>query len=187
LRIIFMSAFLYSLAFAQGPAALAELEKLLALVGVKVNSTSTRRPSERAPANAGSQELLVRMSLGPAPNDSRQPQNRLEVVSRKRHASTVPRLRSLDLHPDHWLYVAIDRQATLLSWGTVPDPRVLRAEEPGPDGVLTGRRVVRTEADVLLSVPDDPAVIAVRIFQPERRGDSFVLVPLGEVPLDSGR
>jgi hypothetical protein len=166
--------------YAQGPARLAaDLEKLLTPAGIKTGGTSTRRPASLAPA--GSEEVLVRWSGTSA---TRAPQPSLDVVSRRKLSSRVRRLRSLDLHPDQWMYVAVDRESNLVSWDTVPDPRLLRAEQPGPDGVLTGQRVMRDQAEVLFSIADDPTVSRIRVFQPQRRGDSFELIAIGEVNLE---
>ena len=108
-------------------------------------------------------------------------------MARTRSASVVPAMRSLDLHPDQWLCVAVDRQGNLLSWSLIHDPRILRAEEPGANGLLSGQRLVRSDADFLVSIANDASASAIRIFQPRAESGSFVLDPIGEISLGPAR
>jgi hypothetical protein len=161
----------------------AELQKLLEPAGIRVG-VAARLPERAA---AGSEEVQVRWSEGVSADGLRQPSTKLTMLARTRSSSPVPSMRSLDLHPDQWLCVAVDRQGNLLSWTLIHDPRILRAEEPGPDGVLSGQRLVRSEADFLVSIASDAAAGAIRIFQPRAENGTFQLDPIGEIALGPSR
>jgi hypothetical protein len=115
--------------------------------------------------------------------DATKPSPRLALRARTRGAGSLPRLRSLDLAPDKLLVVAVSADGILRGWTVIQDPRFLRAEWPGPDGVLTGRTVPVPGAEFRVAIPDDPAVAEVRIFQPRWNGLSFDLEPVGMLAL----
>jgi hypothetical protein len=99
----------------------------------------------------------------------------LRVVSRAHDPGTFPRQRSLDLAEDRLFVAAIDAGGVLRGWSVIPDPRFVRSEVPGPDGVLTGQIVPVARPEFLVLIPDDPDVVEIRIFQPRRSGDAFTL------------
>jgi len=125
------------------------------------------------------QMLYVQMDQA----DAAKPSPRLALRARTRGAGSLPRLRSLDLAPDKLLVVAVSADGILRGWTVIQDPRFLRAEWPGPDGVLTGRSVPVPRAEFHFAIPDDPAVAEVRIFQPHWNGRSYDLEPVGTLAL----
>lgn len=97
------------------------------------------------------------------------------VVSRVRDRGKFPRLRAVELSEDKIFVAALDADGTLRGWSVIPDPRFVRSEGPGPDGVLTGQIVPVARPEFLALIPDDPKVVEVRLFQPHRSGDAFTL------------
>ena len=117
--------------------------------------------------------------------DAAKPSPRLALRARTRGAGSLPRLRSLDLAPDKLLVVAVSADGILRGWTVIQDPRFIRAEWPGPDGVFTGRSVPVPGAEFHVAIPDDPSVAEVRIFQPRWNGRSFDLEAVGTLALAS--
>jgi hypothetical protein len=68
------------------------------------------------------------------------------------------------------LVAAIDKNHRLISWSIIPDPRLVRSEGPGPDGVLRGETLYFEKAEFLLSLPDDPEIVEIRFYQPRPEG-----------------
>lgn len=128
------------------------------------------------------QTLQVRMEEGAAPAGAK-PSVRLAIRARTRSAGSLPRLRSLDLAPDKLLVAAVSADGMLRGWTVLQDPRFIRAERLGPDGILTGQSVPVPRAEFRVAVPDDPAVAEVRIFQPHWNGRSFDLELVGTLAL----
>ena len=93
----------------------------------------------------------------------------------------MARLRSLDLAPDTLLAVAIDAQNKLRSWAVIPDPRIIRAESPGPDGVLRGRILTVDQPEFSITIPDDSSIIEIRLFEPRWTGRDFALTHIARV------
>jgi hypothetical protein len=69
----------------------------------------------------------------------------------------------------------------MLWCGLVADPRLLRAEVPGPDGELSGQVLSRESAEFVVHDPDDEAVAEVRLYHPEWDGQKFSLELVGAV------
>ena len=108
------------------------------------------------------------------------------IVSRVRESGAFPRLRAIDLSDETLLVAAIDSAGTLLAWSVIPDPRFVRIEEPGPDGVLTGRIVPVDRPEFLVLIPDDTSVAEIRLFQRRRTGDGFVLEQVAALVVPAG-
>ena len=107
----------------------------------------------------------------------------IEILTRRETAGPLPRRRALNLAPDRILIVGVDRQSRLRSWLVIPDPRVIRAEGPGPDGRLTGTVVQRDNLDFFVDVPDDPSIRELRIYEPQWNGQAFDLLLIGTVTI----
>ena len=54
-------------------------------------------------------------------------------------------------------------------------PRIVRAEQPGPDGVLTGTVLYRASTQLTLALPDLPQLIQVGLYQPRWTGTTWIL------------
>jgi len=132
--------------------------------------------------NQPAQTLQIRMDEGAAPAGAK-PSARLAIRARTRSSGSLPRLRSLDLAPDKLLVAAVSADGILRGWTVIQDPRFIRAERPGPDGILTGQSVPVPRADFRVAIPDDPTVAEVRIFQAHWNGRSFDLELVGTLAL----
>ena len=110
----------------------------------------------------------------------------LRIARRVDSASQMPRLRLVQIAEGRLLAAAVDAGGTLRGVAVIADPRVVRSEWPGPDGVLTGRTLRLPRTEFLLPVPDDPDVVAVRMFEPHWNGQAFVLQPIAFVRVSGG-
>ena len=105
----------------------------------------------------------------------------IDILTRKTTPGPLPRRRGLNLAPDRILIVVVDSQSRLRSWSVIPDPHLIRAESPGPDGVLKGTVVLRERPQFFINVPDDPSIRELRIYEPHWNGQAFNLVLVGDV------
>lgn len=167
---------------ARDAAARGRLQELLSEVGVSVPDEA----SQVAPS-ASYRELIVSWQADKARLDALDAEARVRNpagrFSRSEAARTrrgaLPKQRSLELSPDQVLVVAVDAASRMKWWGLTPDPRIVRAEFPGPDGVLTGQTVVNDDAAMLLAYPDDPAITELRLYHPRWTGERFALELIG--------
>ncbi len=98
-----------------------------------------------------------------------------------RRAGALPKQRSAELSPTQVVVVALDAEGRMRWCGLVADPRLLRAEVPGPDGELTGQVIYRESAEFVVQYPDDEAVTEVRLYHPDWDGQKFSLELVGAV------
>ena len=109
------------------------------------------------------------------------PGGSLEVITRRSTVGPLPRPRVLNLALDRVLIVGVDSELRLRSWVVIPDPRLIRAESPGPDGVLKGKIVLLENPEFFVNIPDDPSIKQLRIYEPHWDGKTFNLALIGEV------
>jgi hypothetical protein len=158
------------------------LRRLLSPAGIEVPEASS------LPRDARTQELhLAWESPQAVAGQPAQPTPMAapRVLARTRRAGAFPRLRSLELTEEKIFVAALDASGALRGWSLIPDPRFVRFEEPGPDGVLTGRIVAVEHPEFLAQVPDDGTVVEIRLFEPRRSGETFTLVPVAAITLTS--
>jgi hypothetical protein len=98
-----------------------------------------------------------------------------------RREGGLPKQRSAELSPTQVVVVALDAEGRMRWCGLVADPRLLRAEVPGPDGELTGQVIYRESAEFVVSYPDDEAIAEIRLYHPDWDGQDFSLAPVGAV------
>jgi hypothetical protein len=105
--------------------------------------------------------------------------DRFVVVEIHRYPGERPRQRAPELSEEQVLVVGTDRRGTPRDGSLIPDPGLLRAEAPGPDGALTGetRRLAGTE--FLVIMPADPEIVTLRFYRPRWTGALFALELLG--------
>ena len=155
-----------------------QLERLLSPHAVVVDRTILQ-------SGQGSQEIRLRLPGNPAlaqPSGTQQPAS-LTILQRVTKGRPMARLRSLDLAPDTLLAVAVDAQKKLRSWAVIPDPRIIRAESPGPDGVLRGRILTVDQPEFSITIPNDSSIVEVRLFEPRWTGREFVLTHIARVEI----
>ena len=98
-----------------------------------------------------------------------------------RREGGLPKQRSAELSPTQVVVVALDAEGRMRWCGLVEDPRLLRAEVPGPDGELTGQVIYRESAEFIVQYPDDESINEIRLYHPDWDGQKFSLAPLGAV------
>ena len=152
-------------------------------------------PSTTASPTAS--EVTVRWSFQPPPptgaalqigavaTDSQVlPGNEFGVTARRSVNSTGVRERDPQLAPDEIVIVTVGADGEASGWLHVKDPRLLRAESPGADGVLRGQTFYRQVTEFNVIVPDGDRATALRFYQPQWTGQAFTLVPLGTVAVN---
>jgi len=171
-------------AAARQPLALrAALQQALAPAGIDVPDQS------RLDRRVRTQELRITWESETADGLPVAPAAGFRVVRRVRHSSPFPRPRAFELAEDTLLFAAVDAAGALRGWSLIPDPRILRAEVPGPDGLLTGQVLRVRQSEFLAPIPDDPAVVEVRVLETRRAagGLQLELVATLGVPADTRR
>jgi len=108
------------------------------------------------------------------------------VVNERRTLVERPaRQRNPELSSNHLVVEAITAEGAVVDRQYVLDPRVVRSESGDELGELSGQVLRRTTADLLLVIPDDPSITALRLFTPRWTGREFALDPAGLIPLSS--
>jgi hypothetical protein len=98
-----------------------------------------------------------------------------------RREGALPKQRSAELSPTQIVVVALDAEGRMRWCGLVNDPRLLRAEWPGPDGQLTGQVIYKESAEFVVSYPDDDSIAEIRLYHPDWDGQDFSLELVGAV------
>jgi hypothetical protein len=106
--------------------------------------------------------------------------NRFDVVMRSELRGPLVRERDPQLSEDELVVVAADAAGREISWQKVRDPRLLRSEQPAPNGQLSGETFYRPEVELVMILPD-PATASLHIYQAHWTGEQFVLRQLGRV------
>jgi hypothetical protein len=106
-----------------------------------------------------------------------------QLLARTVVEGTAVRERNPELSADRLVIVLTDAQGAVRYWSSIPDPRIVRAEQPGPDGVLTGVTLHRRQADFLLALPNISAAAQVRIYEPHWDGNEWTLDQVGAVTM----
>lgn len=161
-----------------------EITRLMSKVGVQVPDTT--RDSGNTSAY---RQLNITLSTPDQPKATREEELRSTAASISLRSSVVkqgslPKRRSFQLASDHLLIVTVDKQSRLRWWSTIPDPRILRAESPGPDGVLTGEVIFQKSVNFTLNVPEDSEAVEVRLYHPRSTGQDFMPVLISSMPLN---
>lgn len=158
-----------------------QLETLLAPTGVSVSGVGEIGPASRS---AGYTETLMRWTAKPSsstgPTGAQQQSTHvLTILEQTSREGTLPRQRSLELSEEQVLVVGVGADNRMRWWTLIPDPRLMRAEFPGPDGELSGRTVMLTEADFSVAHPADSSITELRFYHPRLTAKGFVLETIG--------
>ncbi|MBM4277118.1 MAG: hypothetical protein FJ041_05830 [Candidatus Cloacimonetes bacterium] len=135
------------------------------------------------------QEVRVKWNAyiaAPAPQveiGKEQPSNIFTLLERRSAPGLLPRQRNPELSSDQIVVIALDTQGKEIDWQIIPDPRILRAEFPGPTGELRGEVLHHAETELLITLPNDPSVKELRLYHPHWTGTAFILDLLGTIPL----
>jgi hypothetical protein len=98
-------------------------------------------------------------------------------ASRQLAIARVPE-RDPELTPDSLVVVAVDVAGSTLDWQIVHDPRVIRAESPGADGLLSGRTFTSETAEVRAVLNGGDQTTELRVFKPRWNGSDWLLEPI---------
>jgi hypothetical protein len=115
--------------------------------------------------------------------ERRQAPDRFTLLERRTNPGMVARQRNPELSSDQILVVAVDSVGNEINRQLVADPRVVRTELPDPAGRLKHEVLHRTRTELLITLPDDPAIAEIRLYHPRWTGSTFALDLLGTVPL----
>lgn len=137
----------------------------------------------------GLQEVRIRWDTharAPAPGvapDAAAAADVFTLLQQRRQSGSLPRHRNPELSAGQIVVVAVNSRGERVDAQVVPDPRVLRAEGAGPGGMISGETLYHPSTELLLTLPDDPAIRELRIYHPRWVGSAFVLDLLGTIPL----
>ncbi len=110
--------------------------------------------------------------------------SQLAVLGARSIDSGMQRERDPQLAEDEIVAVAVDAAGQPLGWHHLKDPRTLRAEAPGADGILSGQTLRRAVAEFVMPLPEGVGIRAVRVYEVGWNGQAFVLVPVGDVSVN---
>lgn len=155
---------------------------LLAASGVEVGGAELSAPSRAHRELKVSWEADKAALPGPTAAPYRNAPGRVALArAAVRREGALPKQRSAELSPTHVVVVAFDAEGRMRWCGLVADPRLLRAEVPGPDGELTGQVIYRESAEFVVSYPDDESIKEIRLYHPDWDGQQFSLELVGAV------
>lgn len=133
------------------------------------------------PVGASATELTIRWLVAASatgtvvsPGDL-VPLNQLQIVGRGAVRGALVRERDPQWSPDDLAVVILDAAGRETSWQKVRDPRLVRAELPGPTGELQGRVFYRAVAELVVTVPDIAAAASLRVYEGYVTGGQLVL------------
>ena len=159
--------------------------QLMSRIGVQASDTTNfARTSEYRQLNiqlSNSDQTIAGNSM-----EQRQSAEASAVVltSQVRRGS-LPKHRSVELASNQLLMITVGEGAQLRWWSTIPDPRILRAERPGPDGTLTGEVVFQKSIEFTIHIPDDNGALELRLYHPRWTGEEFIPVLITTIPLSN--
>ena len=93
------------------------------------------------------------------------------------------RERFPQLSSDRLVVVVRDAAGRELDWRLVPNPGIVRADAPGPDGRLQGGTIEVDSVELSIAIPDVAGADRVYIFRPRWTGTEYLLDPFGQVRL----
>jgi hypothetical protein len=105
------------------------------------------------------------------------------LLARRTLPGLVSRQRNPEVSSDQIAILAVNAEGTEIDGQLIPDPRILRVEQPGPNGELRGEVLHHVNTELLITIPDDPVIVELRLYKPRWTGTTFILDLLGEIPL----
>jgi hypothetical protein len=162
----------------------------------RVQGSSNPPPSRPATlqSNSGDSESLLEARIrwdaeSGAPGSNRllrsqsTSTNGFSFIENRQARGPLPRQRMPELSPEQILVVIIDEQEQPKDWILIPDPRILRAESPDPNGELSGQVIYRPSAEFLVPISRDLLPATLKFYQPRWTGKAFAIYLLGAVAL----
>lgn len=139
-------------------------------------------------AEPDGQVIELRVHWTPAPITGQaagaaRPADTLVLTAQTLSSGFLRRDRRPQLSADMLVLVVRAADGRELDWRTTPNPRILRAETPQPDGRLTGQFFELPDVDLFMAIPRLLDASAVRIYQPRWTGTDYALDIVGDVAL----
>ena len=129
--------------------------------------------------------LVLTTNTTPAANSNSLAQTFVTSLnSSERRPGQLPRHRSIELSAQHLVVLTVDSSNRLRWWSQIPDPRILRAEEPQANNRLSGRVIYQLSVEASVEIPDDPSATELRFYHPQWTDDRFVLTLVSSVELN---
>ena len=153
---------------------------LMSTVGVQTDLSNRFTPGQ---SYQSVRLQLVTNSELAAPSNSLAQAFSTSINSNERLTGELPRYRSFEMSSQHLVVITIDSTNHLRWWSLIPDPRILRAEEPDSNGRLSGKVLYQSNVEVILEIPDDAAAIQLRFYHPQWTDGKVTLVPVSSVAL----
>ena len=117
-----------------------------------------------------------------APGTAR-PGDIFTLLARRSLPGLLPRQRNPEVSSNQIAILAINAEGREIDGQLIPDPRILRVEQPGPNGELRGEVLHHVNTELLITIPDDPDIVELRLYKPRWTGTTFILDLLGAIPL----
>jgi len=152
---------------------------LMSSVGVQADLSNRVSPGE---TYRSLRLQIVTNSEATAPNNSART-FLTSVNADQARTGELPRYRSFELSSQHLVVVTVDGTNRLRWWSLIPDPRILRAEEPDASGRLSGRVIYQGNVEVVLEIPDDATANELRFYHPQWTDGRVALVLVSTVAL----
>jgi hypothetical protein len=105
------------------------------------------------------------------------------LIGQRQIAGHAPRQRAPELSSDQILIVVLDDQGDQRDWILIPDPRIIRAESPGPTGELSGQTLEKSQAEFLVAIPRGLLAAKLKFYHPNWNGKEYSLELLGTLAL----
>lgn len=107
----------------------------------------------------------------------------LALLEQRVVPGSLRRERFPQLSYDRLVVVVQDAAGRELDWRLVPNPGIVRADAPGPDGRLQGGTIEVDGVELSIAIPDVAGADRVYIFRPRWTGAEYLLDPFGQVRL----
>ena len=110
-----------------------------------------------------------------------------KLLEAKMTRGRLRRARRPELSADQLVVVVQARDGRELDWRLLGNPRIVRAEVPGPDGRLGGQILERDAVELSFAIPRMPNATSIRVYQPRWTGTEYVLDTIGDVSVVGSR
>ena len=129
-------------------------------------------------------QLRIATTAGADPEAAGSSQPRMFALLEQRVVpGALRRERFPRLSYDRLVVVVQDAAGRELDWRLAPNPGIVRADAPGPDGRLRGGTIEVDSVELSIAIPDVAGADRVSIFRPRWTGAEYLLDPFGQVRL----
>jgi len=110
--------------------------------------------------------------------------DQFQAVASRIVASQLPRERDPQLSEDQLVVMAVDEMGEDVGWQLVKDPSIVRSEQPGTSGQLSGTVLRQSGATFVVTLPRvSPTIGKLHVYKPRWTGAGFTLTLLGDVSI----